>query len=140
MTFKPGTELDRLVGEKLGFEVITEKEDVQRRQQTEHERGTIALYGDHYVLRRKGLPSVTWAPSTSWASMQLVVEEMQRRGWDYLASSLMNGNHAMRFDHYTIVHGQEVENSARAEAPTLPHAACLAALKALGALEGQADG
>lgn len=133
MTFKPGTELDRLAGEKLGLEVITEKEDVQRRQQTEHERGTIALYGDHYVLRRKGLPSVTWAPSTSWASTQLVVEEMQRRGYDFS----LKHYEGMSSWRWAAQFAWRLNNPHTAD--TAPHAVCMAALSALGALEGQAD-
>lgn len=127
---QPGPELDRNMPESRDLDALVAQK--------------IFGYGPYYPsiignnITAPNSTKITWLPrySTDISDAWMVVEEMQRRGWDYLASSLVNGNHAMRFDKYSIVSGQEVESSARAEAPTLPHAVCKAALRAL---EGQED-
>ena len=113
---KPGPEFDLRIHELFGHSTLGY--ELRGKRLVKHTAG---------INRWMDLPEY----STTWNGMQLVVEEMQRRGWDYLASSLTNGNHAMRFDKYSIIDGREVEKTARADAPALPHATALAALKAL---------
>lgn len=81
LVYEAGRELDRELALAFEYEVITEHEDLRRGQTCQHEKGSIALYGLKYILRLPGGKSVSWAPSTSWEGMRLVVEEMQKRGY-----------------------------------------------------------
>lgn len=66
--------------------------------------------------------------STTWNGMQLVVEEMQRRGfWFTLFNS--EGRHCAYFEKWSS--DFELTGFFKGESETLPHAVCIAATKAL---------
>ncbi|RKN86771.1 hypothetical protein D7M11_02090 [Paenibacillus ginsengarvi] len=92
---KPGPELDRICGE-----VVFNKSGLE--------------------LSREFLP----AYSTSWEGMRLVVEEMQRRGWDYRIESY-RGDVSFAFLQ------REHEGYSEEVGTELPYIATLAAIKAL---------
>ncbi|MGF9913713.1 hypothetical protein ABEX47_03260 [Paenibacillus ehimensis] len=117
-----GPEMDRTLGLALGYEEILVYEDLERRQKSEHERGTIIRYGIRYILRRKDQPAVEWSPSTTWEGMGLVVEEMQRRGFDLTLRMFGGGN-------YQAIFGLDWTNETCTG--TAPYAVAMGALLAL---------
>jgi len=78
----------------------------------------------------------TLSPSETWAGMQLVVEEMQRRGFslcintvDHNSAAFINGEAELGTWHSNVKSLDKVNY--RAHADTAPHAVCMASLKAL---------
>ncbi|MEC0211862.1 hypothetical protein P4H70_23245 [Paenibacillus ehimensis] len=121
-SMKPGPEMDRTLGLALGYEEILVHEDLERRQKSEHERGTIIRYGIRYILRRKDQPAVEWSPSTSWEGMGLVVEELRKHyRVDLLLEADTNYCSITDYDD-TIEAGSDI---------SAPHAVAKAALLAL---------
>jgi len=105
---KPGTELDNRIAQLVGYQSMTT------------------------AMNPDGTFGHTPAFSTSWSGMQLVVEEMQRRGYDF------------RLRLYETIGGEwkyfarfeDGEEEYDAIGDSAPHAVALAALSAL---EGQAE-
>ncbi|MBB6676493.1 hypothetical protein H4Q31_04035 [Cohnella lubricantis] len=71
--------------------------------------------------------------STTWNGMQQVVEEMQRRGWDFALESLTYDGIKYHARFFERIEGGYGEYDSEA---SFPHAVCMAALSAL---EGQRD-
>ncbi|WP_010500627.1 hypothetical protein [Paenibacillus elgii] len=127
---KPGPEMDRTLGLALGYEEILVHEDLERRQKSEHERGTIIRYGIRYILRRKDQPAVEWSPSTTWEGMGLVIEEMQNRWLQVFTTHYHDGTTDAQ------VVREAMETLGDAQSKEAPHAVAKAALLALLALRG----
>ena len=107
---QPGPELDVRIAELIGYHSMTTAMNLD---------GTFGY-----------IPAF----STTWQGMQLVVEEMQRRGFEYrfgsYATVSFTWKHWAKFNDDTKLYETITADS-------LPHAVCMAALSAL---EGQADG
>ncbi|MDF2815716.1 MAG: hypothetical protein K0Q81_1916 [Paenibacillus sp.] len=107
---KPGPELDAKVAKLFGINISFDHEEGRFRRYQESPFGEIL---------------VPFEPSTSWEGMRLVVEEMQRRGWEYAIESEGEKVHA-RF--FKPLEGDYAEQNGETSAPT----ACVkAAIKAL---------
>lgn len=110
MNLQPGTELEIELSQKFGWEAH--------------------IYGNGrwvYARNKRGDPGFYFNASREWSGMQLVVEEMQRRGWIF----------TLNYDGYKwIAAFMSHKDVPYAEGESAPHAVCLAAISAL---EGQAD-
>ncbi|MFB0841816.1 hypothetical protein [Paenibacillus oleatilyticus] len=124
---QPGPEMDRTLGLALGYEEILVHEDLERRQKSEHERGTIIRYGIRYILRRKDQPAVEWSPSTTWEGMGLVVEELRKNyRIDLVLEEGTNYCSVIYYDYAIYEAGSDI---------SAPHAVAMAALLAIGGAE-----
>ncbi|CDN41663.1 hypothetical protein [Paenibacillus sp. P22] len=129
-TMPAGPELDAELARALGYKAITEQEDLQRRQQTDHAQGVVVRYGNRYVVRKPSGQSIDWQPSATWEGAGQVIEEMRRRGWDYILQSLDSGGHGARFDKWDVGLNRYVASVAE-ESESAPHAITIAAILAL---------
>lgn len=130
MTFKPGTELDERVSSTLfGIHVTDYYSQIGPYSIASSEAAK------SYYLDYPNGPEIPTVPpySTTWNGMQLVVEEMQRRGYDFS----LKHYEGMSSWRWAAQFAWRLNNPHTAD--TAPHAVCMAALSALGALEGQAD-
>jgi len=135
---QPGPELDRRMAfEVMGFGATSTSFDPNTgiltiRSLREGESSVSFPSGIkkiEFVLGGQEVPSY----STTWNGMQLVVEEMQRRGFQFMLFQTNNMKwKAVIYNGFTRSHIY-----AEAFEYTAPHAVCMAALSAL---EGQADG
>lgn len=105
---KPGTELDNRIAQLIGYQSMTT------------------------AMNPDGTFGHTPAFSTSWSGMQLVVEEMQRRGWCWSIWETEKGTYYCEFDGLRTGGGVGF-----GDGTTAPHAVALAALSALEKLIGK---
>jgi hypothetical protein len=142
MIDKPGPELDKQIAYKLFNAQIIRMENEQ-----DYRNGWyLIVIGPSmdrklpaaYTSTERKWQSAIWAAteekawallpeySTKWSGMQLVVEEMQRRGWEYVIESEGTDKHHARF--FKTYEGDYGEYNGATKAP---FAVCMAALKAL---------
>ncbi|MEK0313732.1 hypothetical protein [Cohnella sp. 56] len=103
MTYNPGPEFDRRIANLIGYVSMTT------------------------AVNLDGTYGYTPAYSTTWEGMRLVVEEMQRRGWDL---GLFTDHEGWLAEFIILENG----SLAKGRAETAPHAVCLACI---AAIEGQ---
>ncbi|SDR82676.1 hypothetical protein SAMN05444162_0134 [Paenibacillaceae bacterium GAS479] len=113
-TMPAGPELDMELAKAMGREI--DHENWRRPMMVEDGDGIF--------------PQPIPAYSTTWAGAGQVIEEMQRRGWDYILQSLDDGGHGVRFDKWNVTQNRFTA-TARAESDSAPHAITVAAILAL---------
>ncbi|GIQ62137.1 hypothetical protein PACILC2_07050 [Paenibacillus cisolokensis] len=111
---KPGPELDKRVAEALGWEVVTNKSMLPPSWK----------YG---VVKSGQLGMQEPNFSTTWDGMRLVVEEMRRR-----ELSVFMSNSEADFAWSCQIRDPKSRLLAWDFSESLPHAVCMAAIKALG--------
>lgn len=122
---QPGPELNKYIHERLFGKDLTGYE------WPKHASGKSMVKQGNGFVWWEDIPEY----STTWSGMQLVVEEMQRRGWVYSLESQAILNYVAKFAKLSESMDKIVE-SKFVYADTLPRAVCMAALSAL---EEQAD-
>lgn len=120
---QPGPELNKYIHERLFGKDLTGYE------WPKHASGKSMVKQGNGFVWWEDIPEY----STTWSGMQLVVEEMQRRGWSFTLQRYGDDNGEK--SPWEATFGYMGDEPGAIE-ETAPHAVCMAALSAL---EGQAD-